>query len=477
MMLDNHITQLKPLHLRDLMADPTRASLMNISAAGLTLDFSHQRLRTDSLPILDAFARSQGLPERMKALMRGDCVNASESRPALHTALRDFSGEPIIVDGKDVMQDVNASWAKMKALCQTLQASPVTDVVVLGIGGSYWGSAAVYQALHTLPRRVRVHFLGDMEEAAFNIIVAPLSPETTSFLIISKSFTTPETLFNGRLAQAWLGDCLHDKAFPHAIAVTANISAAQDFGISVDHIFDMWSWVGGRYSVWSAVGLPIAICYGFDAFEAMLQGAYAMDQHAHVALPIQNMPMVGALSTFINTRYFGAATEAILPYGCCFAQFIPYVQQLAMESLGKQRTLTGERIAEATGPIVWGQTGLHAQHTFNQILHQGNHALSVDFIISLENNILRRSCLAQSYALTYGDPDNPCLHARIEGNQPHQILQYQQMTPAIMGALMAYYEHKTYLLACLFGINAFDQFGVQLAKEIMIRDDSTHCSV
>jgi glucose-6-phosphate isomerase len=219
--------------------------------------------------------------------------------------------------------------------------------------------------------------------------------------------------------------------------------------------------------VWSSVGLPIAISYGFDVFEQLLQGAHAMDQHALTAQTTCHLPMIAALCTYWNTQYLGATTEAVLPYGFRLGHLIPYIQQLSMESLGKQRTTTGERISKPTGPIVWGQTGVHAQHTFNQLLHQGNHCVSVEFILPMENKGLVQSCLAQSYALTYGDPDNPHIHARIEGNQPHQIIQFDAITPAALGALMAFYEHKTYLLGCLLGVNAFDQFGVELAKRKM----------
>ncbi len=472
-MFETHANELKSLHLRNLVEDPARAPLMRISAAGITLDFSHQRILPETLSVFDAFATSQDLHSKMQALMRGDCVNISEARPALHTALRDFSDDTVIhVNNEDIMPHIRACRQQMKALCEHLKSSSVQDVVVLGIGGSYWGSAAVYQALQDLPRRVNVHFLGDMEEEAFTATVAGLTPASTTFLVISKSFTTPETLFNARLARTWLATT-QDNSFPHLIAVTANASAAQAFGIAADHTFDMWSWVGGRYSVWSAVGLPVAICYGFDVFEALLKGASIMDKHTLQAETRSNLPMIAALCTYLNTRYFEAETEAVLPYGFRWSAFIPYLQQLSMESLGKQRTLSGEKISAPTGPIVWGQTGLHAQHTFNQLLHQGNHCVGVDFIFSLKNKILANACLAQSYALTYGDPTNPSPFARIEGNQPHQLISYEQLTPEVLGALMAYFEHKTYLLACLLGINAFDQFGVELAKGRMVCGDNS----
>lgn len=466
-MLASHAHTLQALHLRDLLPDPVRAQRMQIACDDITLDFSHQRILPESLFFFSDFAREMQLPEKMHALMIGECVNTSEGRPALHTALRSPSDTPIYVAGKDIMPLIHASLDKMEDLCDDVHASPITDVVVLGIGGSYWGSAAVCDALQLLPKRLNVHFLGDMEPEAFEVTVRGLSPATTLFIIISKSFTTPETLFNAELAQAWLGKYRHDASYPHLVAVTANADAAKAFGVAADHIFDMWPWVGGRYSVWSAVGLPIALCHGFDVFEAFLQGAHRMDEHALSAAPCENLPMMAALCTFWNVRFGGVTTEAILPYGFRLARFVPYVQQLSMESLGKQRTADGERVSLATGPIVWGQTGVHAQHTFNQLLHQGNHRVAIEFILPLENKELVAACLAQSYALTHGDPYHASAHARIEGNQPHQIIRLKTLSPENMGALMAFYEHKTYLLACLFGVNAFDQFGVELAKRLI----------
>lgn len=466
-MLASHAQTLQSLHLREILPDPMRAQRMQISCHDLSLDFSHQRILPETLFFFEDVAKQEKLAEKMAALMRGDKVNVSEDRPALHTALRNPSDQPIYVDGKDIMPQIHNCLEHMEDLCNQVHASPIQDVVVLGIGGSYWGSAAVCDALQCLPKRLNVHFLGDMEKEAFDLTVASLRPATTLFIIISKSFTTPETLFNARLAQAWLGKYLQDTTCPHAVAVTANADAAKAFGIAADHIFDMWPWVGGRYSVWSAVGLPIALCHGFAVFEEFLQGAHAMDEHALTAAPGENLPMIAALCSYWNIRFGGVTTEAVLPYGFRLSRFLPYVQQLSMESLGKQRTLTGERIETQTGPIVWGQTGLHAQHTFNQLLHQGNQKASIEFILPLENKELVAACLAQSYALTHGDPYNPLPHARLEGNHPHQIIRMKALTAENMGALMAFYEHKTYLLACLFGINAFDQFGVELAKRLM----------
>jgi len=454
-----HAEVLAALHLREVIPDPIRAQRMQISAGEMSLDFSHQRFFPDSLPIFESFAHEQQLPEKMQALTRGAIVNVSENRPALHTALRSPYKDPLYVNGHDIMPAIHASLQKMKALCERVHASPIKDVVVLGIGGSYWGSAAVCDALQLLPKHLNVHFLGDMESEAFDVTVVGLKPETTLFIIISKSFTTPETLFNAQLAKSW--------GATNMVAVTAHAESAKAFGISADCIFDMWPWVGGRYSVWSAVGLPIALCHGFEVFEALLRGAHEMDEHTFHASPCENLPMMAALCTYWNVRFGGVTTEAILPYGFRLSKFVPYVQQLSMESLGKNCTVDGEPIEHATGPIVWGQTGLHAQHTFNQLLHQGRHRVAIEFILPLENKELAAACLAQSYALTHGDPYNPNPNARLEGNQPHQIIRLKSLSPENVGALMAFYEHKTYFLACLFGINAFDQFGVELAKKLM----------
>jgi glucose-6-phosphate isomerase len=242
--------------------------------------------------------------------------------------------------------------------------------------------------------------------------------------------------------------------------------AAAQLGVDTKHVLNLWSWVGGRYSVWSAVGMPIALCYGIAVFNNLLNGAYQMDQHVKNAPMRNNLPLMAALISFLNIRYYGATNEAIIPYCARLRHFIPYLQQLGMESLGKTADMHGNLIHEPTGPIIWGQTGVHAQHTFNQLLHQGSHAVPIDFILPLDNPELVTACRAQSRALAFGSLHPDCLHSRASGNQVHNILSFKQLTPEILGMLMAFYEHKTYLLACLFNINAFDQFGVELTKQL-----------
>ncbi|MGA2655046.1 MAG: glucose-6-phosphate isomerase [Gammaproteobacteria bacterium] len=464
MLSSSQNNSLSPIHLRDLFAqEPMRTQQMQISAHGLTLDFSHQRISNETLAALTDFAEKNNLNQRVNELITGAHVNATENRAALHTALRDPTSTPIFVNQQDIKPEIQAAFESMKTLCKSIWQGGITDVLVLGIGGSYWGALCACEAFRNMPKRLNTHFLGDMEAEAFQYATRNLVPEKTMVIIISKSFKTVETLTNAKRAALWLGPLL--KA--HCIAITANNKAAQDFGVQDTHILPMWSWVGGRYSVWSCVGMPIALSFGMATFQEFLNGAHLMDQHLMHSPTQQNLPMMAALITYLNTRFFDAQTEAIIPYSARLAHFVPYVQQLKMESLGKNRDKEGQLITERTGPVVWGQTGLHAQHTFNQILHQGNHCIPVDFIVPMDVPELVSACLAQSHALTFGDQDHDVLHARTQGNQPHNILKIVSLTPENLGLLMAFYEHKTYLLACLFNINAFDQYGVELAKRIL----------
>lgn len=454
---------LKTCHLRDLFQQaPQRTEQLQISAHELTLDFSHQKITEATLDALIDFAEKSELDQCAIDLTTGKYVNTSENRPALHTALRDSSPNPIFVNEIDVKPEIHDAFELMRTLCKSVWQSGITDVLVLGIGGSYWGSLCACEAFRNLPKRLNVHFLADMEAEAFNHASHGLHPNKTVVIVISKSFKTIETLTNAKRAKTWLGPLL--KA--HCIAVTAEKKAAADFGIQESHILPMWPWVGGRYSVWSSVGIPIALCYGIATFQEFLNGAHLMDQHLIHTPTKNNLPMMAALLTFLNTRFFDAHTEAIIPYGSRLSYFVPYVQQLKMESLGKNRDKQGQLITEPTGPVVWGQTGLHAQHTFNQILHQGNHCIPIDFIVPMDMPELVKSCFAQSDALTFGDEEHEVLHARTLGNQSHNLLKIESLTPKTLGLLMAFYEHKTYLLACLFNINAFDQFGIELAKKI-----------
>lgn len=461
--LPAHVSHLKSLHLRELFnTHPHRTQEMQIACDELTLDFSHQRITQQTLDVLEDLANKSQLYKKIVDLICGKFVNTSEQRPALHTALRDPTPMPISVEGKNIKLDIRAMHEKMREVCERLWQKEIQDVLVLGIGGSYWGSRCVCEALQSLPTRLNVHFLADIEEEAFEAAIHKLSPQNTAVIIISKSFTTQEVLCNAQRAQAWLGP--HEKE--HLFAVTAAPKKAQAWGIESNNILEFWSWVGGRYSVWSAVGIPIALCYGMDVFCSLLEGAHIIDQHLTSSTPCQNLPMMAALLDFLNVRYFNAPTKAIIPYGFSLKAFIPYVQQLSMESLGKCHDVHGNPIFDATGPIVWGQTGLHAQHTFNQLLHQGKHCVAIDFIIPMDKPELVSNCFARSQALALGDTEHPITYARTPGNQPHNILKITTLSPKTLGMLMAFYEHKTYLLACLFNINAFDQFGVELAKTL-----------
>ncbi len=436
---------------------------MFIEAADIHLNYKANMINDEAISLLADFAQAQQLNKHIQDLAQGEIVNVTESRAAWHMALR---------DPKVQVNDVHTALQKIAQLCEKFQNSNITDVVHFGVGGSFWGPKLVVEALQDIPSRVNTHFVAELDEVELNDTLSKLDPKNTLFIIASKSFSTSETLLNAERAKKWLQKQLTDVQIPdHFIAVTEKTEQAKTWGLTEEHILPLWDWVGGRFSVWSAVGLPIALSYGMDVFQAFLRGAHAMDQHFINSEYKQNMPVVMAFLSYTYTQFHRADTQAILPYAHRLRSLVPHIQQLCMESLGKHCNKQGEIIDYPTGPVIWGATGTHAQHTFNQLIHQGSHCTPVDFILindgSNNAQTLRMQCLAQSQTMALGDPENPQTHRRITGKQPHNIIELNKLTPETLGALLALYEHKVATLGHLLNINPFDQFGVEHSKTLL----------
>jgi glucose-6-phosphate isomerase len=434
--------------------------------------------------------------------MSGDRINNTENRPALHTALR--ANTPVMLDGHDVTQEVARVRAQMRRFSDALRAgsakgatgSAITDVVNIGIGGSDLGPALAVEALAPYAaRKPRVHFMSNVDGAHVQAVLEPLDPETTLAIIASKTFTTQETLTNAKSVRTWLAKTVGERTGEHFAAVTANSRAAQAFGIGNDRIFEFWDWVGGRYSLWSAVGLAIAIAVGMDGYEAMCEGARDMDEHFASAPLGRNMPVMMALLGIWYGDFHGTAAHAILPYDMRLKRFPDYLQQLEMESNGKRVTRDGEAVDYSTCPVVWGAPGTNGQHAFFQMLHQGTQMVPGDFIacrkphhdLAEHHAILLANCFAQTEALMRGktadearaemqaqgvsasDLERLVPHKVFPGNRPTSTLLLDALTPRALGGLIALYEHKVFAQSVIWGVNAFDQWGVELGKRLADR--------
>ncbi|WP_245800844.1 glucose-6-phosphate isomerase [Vreelandella utahensis] len=502
--LMNHRPQLDGLPLRELFErDPQRYPRMTLQAAGLTLDYSRNRVTDQTLGLLTALARARGLPERVEALFRGERLNTTEDRPALHTALRQHTDEPVRVDGDDIMPAVSDTLARMETFTNAVRSGerkgmggePITDVVSIGIGGSYLGPLTATEALTPFQsERPRCHYVANVDGSDIWETLRSLNPATTLFLVQSKSFTTQETLANARVARQWFlnGGGTEATVQHHFAAVTANADRAREFGIAGDSIFPMWDWVGGRYSLWSAIGLPLALAVGMPRFRELLVGAHAMDQHFRKAPPEQNMPMLMGLLGLWYMHGFGAESQAVIPYDHYLRHLPEHLQQLDMESNGKRVCHDGSPVSHHTGPVIWGGPGVNGQHAYHQLLHQGTRLVPVDFILPLTSHnpvyghhaMLTANCLAQARALMLGRTEQEVYaamiaegmaddearrlapHRAIPGNRPSNLLTMEQLEPATLGALIALYEHRTFVQAAIWHINPFDQWGVELGKEI-----------
>jgi len=496
-----HQAQIGTVHLRTLFADdPERGRRWAVEAAGLYLDYSKNRVDAHTLGLLAALARACGLRERIDAMFRGDAVNTTERRAALHTALRAPQGQPLWLGGIDVVAEVHAVLDRMAAFSEQVRGGtwlghtgrPIRHVINIGIGGSDLGPAMAFGALrHYSQRELSFAFVSNVDGAALADATRGLDAGQTLFIVCSKSFHTPETLANAQAARAWSLGQLGDEAAVarHFVAVSANTEAAAAFGITPEQTFPMWDWVGGRYSMASAIGLSTMIAVGPAHFRDMLAGMHAMDEHFHQAPVEQNMPALMGLLAVWNNNFLGAGTQAVLPYAQDLARFPAYLQQLTMESNGKHVTRQGLPVGVDTSPIVWGEPGTNGQHSFHQLLHQGTRLVPCDFIgfghglqggpgevdrAIRQHDLLMANLFAQAEALAFGKTAEELRaegveealvpHRVCEGNRPSNTLLARQLTPFTLGALVALYEHSVFTQAVVWGIDAFDQWGVELGK-------------
>ncbi|MBY5981553.1 glucose-6-phosphate isomerase [Ferrimonas balearica] len=500
--LSQHRDTIESTHLRDLFAqDPSRAERYQLHAAGLFLDYAKNRINDDTIALLCQLARETGVEALRDAMFRGDVINNTEGRPVLHTALR-YSGEGAIqAQGEDAAAEVRDTLKRMKAFVEAIHSQSwkgydgdaFTDVVSIGIGGSFLGPKIMSEALRPYWRGdLRCHFVANIDGTALTEKLKKLDPKRTLILMSSKSFTTQETLTNTESARQWFLDSGAPESAigQHFVAVSANVPAAEAFGIKAENVYPMWDWVGGRYSLWSAIGLPIALLVGFDHFEALLRGAEAMDTHFREAPLEQNMPALMGLLSLWYTNFFNSGSQVILTYDHYLRGLPAYVQQLDMESNGKGVNKEGEPMDCATGPVIWGGEGTNGQHAYHQLLHQGSGVIPADFILPLQSHnplgrhhaMLASNCLAQTQALMQGKTqaeaeaelagkglDAGALtelarHKVMPGNKPSNTLLMDKLTPHTLGALVALYEHRTFVQGAVWGINSFDQWGVELGK-------------
>ena len=448
--------------------DAQRARSMALRVGPLYANFARQRYDAQALDALFALAERVDLAGAMRRLLDGATVNVTEGRAALHTALRgDSSDAPLARECASLAREARA---RMAGIIESLAAGEVTDIVSVGIGGSDLGPRLVADALALPGARFRVHFLSNVDGNAAQRVLAGLDPARTAAILISKTFSTQETLLNGRIVRDWLGD--DSRVF----GVSANVERAAAFGIAAERILPMWDWVGGRYSLWSAVGFPIALAIGMDRFEQLLAGAAAMDGHAATAAPRDNLAVWHALTALWNRNALGLATQAVLPYDERLKLLPNYLQQLVMESLGKSARLDGAALEVDTVPVWWGGPGTDTQHSFFQALHQGTQVVPADFIGVVRSEdghadnhrALLANLLAQTEALANGQASGDA-HRAYAGNRPSTLILLDALTPHSLGALIALYEHSVYMQSVAWGINAFDQFGVELGKQLASR--------
>ncbi len=479
--LEAHRDEIAAVRVDDLFAaDPGRGPGLTFACAGLVVDFSKQRITAATLGRLVALARERDLPGSIERLFTGQHINNTEDRPALHTALR--GDEHVVADGEDVLAQVQRCRQRMRVFATAVRdgswkgatGAPITHVLSLGIGGSYLGPRLAVEALAGIADGPQVRFIANIDPAALDDAMRGLDPATTLVVVASKTFTTQETMANAAAARRWIVSRLGEEAVPrHLVAATANAAAAGRFGIPECNVFAFGEWVGGRYSVWSSVGLPIAIAVGMPAFERFLAGAHAVDLEFRSAPLERNVPLLLAAVGLWNANFLGIRVHAVLPYAQRLASLPGYLQQLEMESNGKRVGADGEPVAFPTCPAIFGEAGTLGQHAFYQWLHQGTDAASCDFVVVAramgtrepEHAMLLAHALAQSEALmtgrSTGDPHRDC-----PGNRPSTTIALASLDPASLGALVALYEHKTFAQGMLWGLNPFDQFGVELGKEI-----------
>jgi glucose-6-phosphate isomerase len=476
--LEAHWTMARSTTIAALFAaDPQRFRTFSCGLDDLLLDISRTTLTSRTLDLLLALAEATGVAARREAMFSGARINASEGRAVLHVALRAAPGDAFAIDGEDVMPETLATRARMLAFADEIRYGRYRDIVNIGIGGSDLGPAMATGALAPYHDGPRAHFVSNIDAAHIHDTLRDLNPATTLVIVASKTFTTVETMANAAVARRWITAALGEDAIGrHFAAVSAAPDRAASFGIPQDRCFGFRDWVGGRYSIWSAIGLPLAIAIGPAAFGDFLAGARAMDRHFRTAPAARNLPLLLGLVGVWHRAICGYPTRAVLPYDQRLARLPAYLQQLDMESNGKSVTSDGIKVSRPTGPVVWGEPGTNGQHAFFQLLHQGTDIVPCEFIVAAlghepdlaqHHTLLLANCLAQTQALVHGR-DAPGLpaHRRFPGNRPSVTIAYRRLDPFSLGRLIALYEHRVFVEAALHGINAFDQWGVELGKEL-----------
>ena len=506
--LNQHQQNIASVHMRDLFAqDAKRFDKFSLKFADILFDYSKHRITDETLPMLFQLAREAKIENWRDKMFAGEKINITEDRAVLHTALRNRANSPVLVDGHDVMPDVNAVLAQMREFSDKVRngswtgytGKRITNIVNIGIGGSDLGPVMVCDALkpYSSPD-LNVHFVSNIDGAHLMRALNVCDPETTLFIVASKTFTTQETMTNARSARTWFLKSAKDNAHvaKHFVALSTNAKAVQDFGIDTANMFAFWDWVGGRYSLWSAIGLSIALYVGMDNFEELLTGAFEMDQHFRTAPLEQNMPVIMALIGVWYNNFFHIDTHAILPYDQGLARFPAYLQQADMESNGKFICRDGTRVPYKTGPVVWGEAGTNGQHAFYQLIHQGTQIVPADFLMPVHSQykvgengnthhkILLANFLAQTKSLMLGKTKEQARaeleqqglsgealedllpHKEFEGNRPTTSIMFDKLTPNTLGKLIALYEHKIFVQGIIWDINSYDQWGVEYGKQI-----------
>tara|TARA_Y100000766_G_C18877091_1_gene591379 strand:- start:89 stop:1735 length:1647 start_codon:yes stop_codon:yes gene_type:complete len=500
--LQNHFEYFKEIHLNDLFLNESRFSDFSIQLNDILLDFSKNRINSDTFRLLLNLAKETNVRSAIDAMFSGEIINTTEKRSVLHIALRNRSNTPIYVNHNDVMPQINEVLQKMNLFTDKVRSGKwkgysgksITDVVNIGIGGSDLGPLMVTEALKPYGGDLNVHFVSNVDGTHIAETLKCINPETTLFVIASKTFTTQETLTNAHSAKDWFlqSEANEDDVAKHFIAISTNANGVESFGIDTQNMFEFWDWVGGRYSLWSSIGLSIALYIGFEKFEELLSGAHEMDIHFKTAPFEENIPVIlGLLGVWYN-NFFGAESHCILPYDQYMHRFAAYFQQGDMESNGKYINKNGEKVSYSTGPIVWGEPGTNGQHAFYQLIHQGTKLIPCDFIapVNTQNPIgdhhakLLSNFFAQTEALMKGktreqakkelesedfsDVELEALlpHKIFEGNKPTNSIFVKKLTPRVLGSLIAMYEHKIYTQSVIWNVNAFDQWGVELGKQL-----------
>lgn len=496
-------SQLKNLSISDLFTlNPKRFEEFSTSIDDMILDYSKLHLNKDVLNTLFKLARVCEVEEKRDAMYRGDKINITENRAVLHIALRNKLDNPIYVDNKDIMQDVHDGLEKMQEFANGIRDGKIvsstneafTDIVNIGIGGSHLGPAMVTQALKPFHDGPKLHFVSNIDSSHITDVLSTLDPSKTLILIASKTFTTIETMTNAKTAMKWMSNTIGiENAGKHFAAISTALEKTKEFGISEDRVFGYWDWVGGRYSIWSSIGLGVMIAIGTKNFDEFLDGAYEMDQHFKNAPIEENMPVLLGLIGIWHRNICEYPTRAILPYDQRLSSFPSYIQQLDMESNGKSISSSGEMLYEKTGAIVWGDAGTNSQHSFFQLLHQGSQIVPCEFMLGVNksesdmkehNDLLIANCLAQSQALMAGRRIDEVIrvlekrgvsheesirlapHRQFNGNRPSSTLLYKKLDPKTLGKIIALYEHRVFVEGIIWGVDSFDQWGVELGKEL-----------